>query len=60
MDEFYTVKNLIEILPIGRNQVYKLINTKGFPSINIGRKIVIPKKQFEEWINENIGSTIYL
>lgn len=57
-EEFYTMKDLKTVMPLGQNQIYKLVHTKGFPKIMIGRRILIPKTQFNEWVNKNIGSKI--
>ncbi|MDF2820210.1 MAG: hypothetical protein K0R15_651 [Clostridiales bacterium] len=48
----YTVKELKELLGIGINQCYTLINTDQFPIKHIGKKIVIPVKPFKEWLNK--------
>jgi len=56
----YTVKDIKRILGIGHNQVYDLVNTRGFPKIQIGRKYLVPKDKFEKWIYVNIGKSIKL
>lgn len=38
-----TVKDLKEILPIGTNNIYKLIHSNEIKHIRIGNKILIPK-----------------
>lgn len=55
---FYTVPDLYNILPIGRNSIYKLVNSEGFPKLTIGKRIVIPITQFWEYIEKNIGQSI--
>lgn len=47
----YTVQELKELLNIGINQTYELVNSKQFPIKHIGKKIVIPVKPFMEWLN---------
>lgn len=46
----YTILEVKEILGLGRDSTYKLIKQEGFPHIQIGRKIVIPKKAFNNWM----------
>lgn len=46
----YDMQSLLKILPIGRNKLYELVHSKGFPRITVGRRILIPKKSFEEWL----------
>ena len=47
----YDMKALQEVLPVGKNKLYELVHSKGFPQIKVGRRILIPKKLFEEWLN---------
>lgn len=39
-----SVKDLCDILPIGRNAVYKLLKDNTIKSIRVGNKIIIPKQ----------------
>lgn len=57
---FYTVEDMRKIFQCGRNQIYKIINLKGFPKIKIGKKTYIPQKQFEKWVDENCDTVINL
>lgn len=47
----YDVSKIQEILHCGRNAAYNLMNSKDFPSIQIGKRLYIEKKEFEKWIN---------
>lgn len=47
--EYYTVKDIQEIMQLSNGTVYNLVNSDGFPKIKIGRIIRIPKKEFEKW-----------
>ncbi len=47
----YTVEEIGKILGVGRNSAYDLVHIKGFPKIQIGRKIVVPKEAFNTWLN---------
>lgn len=56
-----TVRELMGFLSIGRKKAYELVNSTGFPSFRIGRKVLISMdglvrwmKQQEEKRNENI------
>ena len=48
----YTVREVAKILEIGMNSAYDLIHGNIIPHIRLGRKIRIPRKAFEEWLNE--------
>jgi hypothetical protein len=49
----YTVNELANFLPLGRNSLYKLVNMPDFPKIVVGRKILIPIKGLEVWLEQN-------
>lgn len=40
------------VLGVGRNEIYKLCNTKGFPSFKIGSKYYINKNKLQEWADK--------
>ena len=46
----YDMKSLQEVMPIGKNNLYNLVHSEGFPKIIVGRRILIPKKAFEQWL----------
>ena len=48
----YDIRDLYELLPLGKNQIYSLVKSKGFPSIQVGKKFLIPKKSFENWLEQ--------
>ena len=50
-----SVKELATVLGISRTSAYELTKTKGFPSIKIGSRVVIPKEKLIEWIDKNTG-----
>ena len=52
----YNMEDLYQILPIGRNKLYELVNRPGFPRIVVGRRILVPKLQFEEWLAKSAAS----
>lgn len=53
---------LPEVLGIGRNTAYELVKRDDFPSIRIGRRIVIPVDALREWLKKEAknGSGIKL
>jgi predicted DNA-binding transcriptional regulator AlpA len=50
-----TVKEFIEEYGIGTNKAYEIVNSKGFPVIRLGKKILIIRNKIDEWFNDNIG-----
>lgn len=60
MERLLTIKDIQEHLQIGRNRVYQLIKIDLFPKIKIGNTYRIPKQKYLEWIQNNIGKTVFL
>ena len=44
-------KQLADLLGVSDSSVYELIQEDGFPSLRIGKRIVIPKEELREWIS---------
>lgn len=49
--EVYTVKDIQEILKIGKNTAYQIIESRQFKVIRIGKTYRIPKEAFHKWLN---------
>lgn len=47
-----TVYELQEQLQIGRAKAYELVNSKGFPSLRVGRKILVSVEGLKKWIEQ--------
>ena len=45
------VKQLADLLGVSDSSVYELIQEDGFPSLRIGKRIVIPKGELRKWIS---------
>ena len=46
-----TVPEVGEVLGISRAAAYELVRSKGFPSMKIGTRILVPKDKFLAWID---------
>lgn len=55
---FIKIEDVQRILNIGRNKAYKLVKTDGFPKIQFGNTIRIPKSKFEQYIKANYNHKI--
>ncbi len=53
----YNVGDIQRIFNIGKTKAYQLVNSNGFPTIRINKKIYIPKLELEKWISRNVGKT---
>jgi len=45
------VKQLADLLGVSDSSVYELIQENGFPSLRIGKRIVVPKEELRKWIS---------
>ena len=48
---------LADLLGVSHSSVYELIQKSGFPSLRIGKRIVIPKEELRQWISDNTKGT---
>lgn len=60
MTEYLTVQEIQERFGIGEAVAYGLVKSKGFPSIKIGKRILINKKALEEWERNHLGRWVRL
>ena len=61
MNKFYThydqlpivlnADQLAQALGISRANAYQLMHSKGFPTIRIGKRMLVPKDKFLEWLD---------
>ena len=49
-----TAPEVGQVLGISRASAYELVRSKGFPSIRIGTRILVPKDKLIAWINEQV------
>ena len=42
-------------LGVSPSTAYELMHEKGFPSLRIGSRIVVPKEKFQQWVEEQMG-----
>lgn len=60
MEKILTRKDLLEILPFGRDKVNRLLKTGTIPTIKIGRDYIIKESDFNEWMDEYKGKEIHI
>ena len=44
------VDDLCEILGVSRPTAYELVHRDGFPTIRVGRRILVPRAGLEKWL----------
>lgn len=52
----YTVRETANILNIGMNKAYELIEQKKIPVVRVGRKFLVPKQALENWLLSSAGA----
>jgi len=45
------VKQLADLLGVADSSVYELVQEDDFPSLRIGKRIVVPKEELRKWIS---------
>jgi len=46
----YDMDEVARILGISRNHAYVMAREEAFPAIRLGRRLVIPRQQFDVWL----------
>ena len=47
---------LAKVLGISRANAYALLHSKGFPTLRIGKRMVVPKDKLLEWLEHNTSA----
>ena len=55
MREFYTPAEIKDMLKIVTNKVYVLLKKPDFPKIIIGKNYIVPKEDFDAWVNRQVA-----
>ena len=48
-----TVKDVAQALGLSASKTYQLVHTDGFPRLEVGRRLIVPRAKFLEWIDVN-------
>jgi excisionase family DNA binding protein len=52
--DVYSIEDVMTKLDIGQEKAYRMARARVFPTLRVGKRILIPKKQWDEWF-ERIG-----
>jgi Predicted transcriptional regulator len=44
------VKQLVDLMGVSESSIYELFQEDDFPSLRIGKRIVVPKEELRKWI----------
>lgn len=53
-----SVKEMAGMLGIGLNAAYSIANSDGFPSIRVGKKLIINMDGLRAWLSNNEGKAV--
>lgn len=51
-----SANQVAQVLGISRANAYTLMHSKGFPTIQIGKRMVVPKNKLMEWMEKQTTS----
>ena len=47
---------LAQVLGISRANVYCLMHTRGFPTLKIGKRMMVPKDKLMDWMEKEVST----
>ena len=47
-------KQVAEILGVARNTAYTLMHSEGFPTLHVGRRLLVPKDKLLQWMDDQL------
>ena len=50
-----SVEEAGKLLGVSRQVAYQLIHRPDFPTLHIGRRVLVPKKQLEAWMDRQVN-----
>ena len=54
---FLNSETVAKVLGVSPSSGYELMHEPGFPVLRIGNRMVVPKVQFIQWVNEHTGGS---
>ena len=52
---FLNAETAAKLLGVSISSMYELMHEKGFPVLQIGSRLVIPKDKLQAWVEQRIG-----
>ena len=52
---FLNAELISKVLGVSLASAYELMHDKEFPAVHVGSLIVVPKEQFQQWVEEQMG-----
>lgn len=48
-----TVDEAAAELKVSKPTMYDLTRSEGFPALRVGRRVIIPRQEFEQWLSDS-------
>ena len=55
---FLNSETVAKVLGVSPSSGYELMHEPGFPVLRIGNRMVVPKEQFIQWVEEHTGGGV--
>lgn len=52
MPLFLNAEVVGKVLGVSISSAYELMHEKGFPSVRIGNRLIVPKEKFADWVDK--------
>ena len=52
---FLNAKLISQVLGVSISTAYELMKESGFPMLRVGRRMVVPKEKFAQWVDAQSG-----
>ena len=56
--DILNAQQLAEVLGISRAGAYQILNSKDFPTLRIGTRMLVPKDKLLAWIDDHTGGQV--
>ena len=55
---FLNSETVAKVIGVSPSSGYELMHEPDFPVLRIGNRMVVPKEQFIQWVNERVGGDV--
>lgn len=52
---YLNADTVAKLLGISISSAYELMNEEGFPSVRIGKRLIVPKENLQVWVESHLG-----
>ena len=52
---YLNADTVAKLLGISISSAYELMNEEGFPSVRIGKRLIVPKENLQVWVEAHLG-----